>query len=121
MSKKLYVGGLPYSVDDVQLEELARPFGEITSAKVIIDKFSGKSKGFGFVEFTNDADADKAVADLNGKEVGGRTLVVNEARPMVPRSGGGGGGGGRGFGERKEFGKRGGGRGFGSRFSSRKG
>lgn len=94
MSKKLYVGGLPYAVDDTQLQELATPFGEVMSAKVIVDKFSGRSKGFGFVEYANGDDADKAIAALNGKEVGGRNLTVNEARPMTSRSGGGGGGGG---------------------------
>jgi len=86
------MGGLPYSIDDTQLKELASPFGEIVSAKVIEDKFSGESKGFGFVEFANAEDADKAVESLNGTEVGGRTIVVNEARPMSPRGGGGGGG-----------------------------
>ncbi len=94
MSKKLYVGGLPYSVDDAQLNELVQPFGEIISAKVIQDKFSGKSKGFGFVEMANDDEALAAIESLNGKEIGGRSIKVNEARPMAPRSGGGGGGGG---------------------------
>lgn len=114
MSKKLYVGSLPYSVNDAQLEEMAKPFGEIVSAKVIEDKFSGRSKGFGFVEYTNAEDADKAIEALNGKEIEGRKLVVNEARPMSPRSsGGGGGGGGRGGrgGGRGGFGGGGGGRG----------
>ena len=83
MSKKLYVGNLPYSVDDEQLNELAIAFGEVISAKVIMDKFSGRSKGFGFVEFSNDDDASKAVEGLNGKDVGGRKLNVNEARPMT--------------------------------------
>lgn len=98
MSKKLYFGGLPYSVDDQQLKDISTPFGEVLSAKVIIDKFSGQSKGFGFVEYANDEEADKAVASLNGSDLGGRSLKVNEARPMEPRSGGGGGGmrGGRG-------------------------
>jgi RNA recognition motif-containing protein len=106
VSKKLYVGSLPYSVDDIQLEELAKPFGEIVSAKVIVDKFSGQSKGFGFVEFTNADDADKAVEGLNGKDVGGRALVVNEARPPTNRGGGGGGGGGRGDRGRRDSGSR---------------
>lgn len=93
MSKKLYVGNLPYSVTDEQLQELVAPFGEVVSAKVISDKFSGQSKGFGFVEMANDDEAEKAIEALNGKDMGGRGLKVNEARPMVPRSGGGGGGG----------------------------
>lgn len=115
MSKKLYVGNLPYSVDDAQLEQLVVEFGEVVSAKVIQDKFSGRSKGFGFVEMTNDDDAQKAIESLNGKEIDGRSLKVNEARPMEPRSGGGGGGrGGRGGGGR---GGRGGGRNdYGSRW-----
>lgn len=94
MSKKLYFGNLPYSVGSEELEQLASPFGEVVSAKVIEDKFSGRSKGFGFVEFANGDEADKAIEDLNGKEVEGRALTVNEARPMTPRtdreSGGGG-------------------------------
>ena len=111
MSKKLYVGSLPYSVDDAQLNELAAPYGEVLSSKVIKDKFSGQSKGFGFVEMANDGEADAAIAALNGKEVGGRTLKVNEARPMAPRSGGGGfgGGGGGGGGGGRRFGGGGGG------------
>lgn len=109
MSKKLYVGSLPYSIDDAQLEELAQPFGDIISAKVISDKFSGRSKGFGFVEFTNDDDAEKAIEGLNGKEVEGRELVVNEARPKVSTGGGGGyGGGGNRGGGRGDRGDRGG-------------
>ncbi len=96
MSKKLYVGGLPYAIDDAQLKDLFTPYGEVASAKVIADKFTGQSKGFGFVEFVNAEDADKAVEGLHDKEVGGRKLTVNEARPMAPRSGGGGGFGGGG-------------------------
>ncbi len=110
MSKKLYVGSLPYSVDDAQLNELAAPYGVVLSSKVIKDKFSGQSKGFGFVEMENDDEADAAINALNGKEVGGRTLKVNEARPMAPRSGGGGfGGGGGGGGGGRRFGGGGGG------------
>ncbi len=92
MSKKLYVGNLPYSVDDAQLNELAAPYGEVSSAKVIKDKFSDRSKGFGFVEMANDDEAEAAIAALNGKDIGGRALKVNEARPMEPRAPGGGGG-----------------------------
>ena len=121
MSKKLYVGSLPYSVDDAQLNELAAPYGEVLSSKVIKDKFSGQSKGFGFVEMANDAEADAAIAALNGKEVGGRTLKVNEARPMAPRSGGGGFGGGGGGGGGRRFGGGGGGGGGGRDRGSRGG
>ena len=99
MSKKLYVGNLPYSVDDTQLNDLAAAYGAVLSATVIKDKFSGQSKGFGFVEMENDEEALKAIDGLNSKDMGGRALKVNEARPMVPRdSGGGGGRGGRGGG-----------------------
>jgi cold-inducible RNA-binding protein len=114
VSKKLYVGSLPYSVDDAQLNDLAKEFGEVLSAKVIQDKFSGQSKGFGFVEMANDDEAQKAIEGLDGREVGGRTLKVNEARPMTPRSGGGGGGFGGG-------GRRGGGGGGGGRRDDRGG
>lgn len=90
MSKRLYVGNLPYSVDDRHLEELASPFGEVVSAQVIQDKMNGRSKGFGFIEMTNDDEAQKAIDELNDKEVDGRNIVVNEARPMAKRDGGGG-------------------------------
>ncbi|MBI4411358.1 MAG: RNA-binding protein [Deltaproteobacteria bacterium] len=109
MSKKLYVGNLPYSVDDAQLNEMAAPFGAVLSASVIKDKFSGQSKGFGFVEMENDEEALKAIEALNGKDIGGRALKVNEARPMVPRDSGGGGGGRGGRGGRGGFGGGGGG------------
>ena len=91
MSKKLYVGNLPYSVDDTQLEQLASPFGEVVSAQVIQDKFNGRSKGFGFVEMANDDEALKAIDELNDKEIDGRNIIVNEARPMQKREGGGDG------------------------------
>lgn len=98
MAKKLFVGSLPYSATSDQLRELFEKFGTVTSADVIMDRHSGRSKGFGFVEFENDADADKAVAELNGKDYEGRALTVNEARPKEDRPqgsfGGGGGGGG---------------------------
>ncbi|HKY63786.1 MAG TPA: RNA-binding protein [bacterium] len=115
MSKKLYVGSLPYSVDDAQLNELAAAYGSVLSSKVIKDKFSGQSKGFGFVEMENDDEADAAINGLNGKDVGGRTLKVNEARPMAPRPGGGFGGGGGGGGGGRRFGGGGGGGGRGDR------
>ena len=85
MSKKVYVGNLPFTVAQEKLKELFGTFGEIEEATVISDKFSGRSKGFGFVTFVNDADADKAVAEMNGKEVEGRELKVNEAKPMEDR------------------------------------
>jgi len=99
MAKKLYVGSLSYSTDEATLREIFEPFGTLLSAAVISDKFTGQSKGFGFVEFADSDAADKAIAQMNGKEVDGRTLVVNEARPQAKREGGfGGGGGGRNFG-----------------------
>ncbi len=85
MSKKVYVGNLAFSVDQDKLKELFAPHGEIEEAVVISDRFSGRSKGFGFVTFVNDADADKAIAELNEKDVEGRPLKVNEARPMEKR------------------------------------
>ena len=82
---KLYVGNLPYSVTDDSLGELFAGSGEVADAKVITDKFSGRSKGFGFVTMKDDAAAEKAIKDLNGKEVDGRAIVVNVARPMRER------------------------------------
>lgn len=82
---KLYVGNLPFSVDSEKLKELFSSFGEIEEATVISNKFSGRSKGFGFVSFTNDEDAKKAIKEMNDKEVEGRKLKVNEARPMEDR------------------------------------
>lgn len=115
MGKKLYIGNLPYSVDDASLHETFAAYGAVLSAKVITDRESGRSKGFGFVEMENDADADRAIEEANGKEIGGRALNVSEARPQAPREGGGGrggfGGGGRGgFGGGRGGGGRGGGR-----------
>ena len=94
MSKKLYAGGLPYSVDENQLKEIFAPYGEVLSANVIIDKISGRSKGFGFVEMAAEH-ANAAIEGLNGKEYEGRNLTVNEARPMAPRTGGDRSGGGQ--------------------------
>jgi len=85
MAKKLYVGNLPYSVDDAKLAEVFSAVGTVDSATVISDKFSGRSKGFGFVEFSNDDEAQAAIDKLNGSDVDGRSIVVNEARPMKPR------------------------------------
>lgn len=97
MSKRLYVGGLPYSATDADLEKLFASAGTITSVSVITDRYTGQAKGFGFVEMESDAQADAAIKSLNGTTMGGRTLIVNEAKPREERSGGGGGGyGGRG-------------------------
>ncbi len=85
MAKKLYVGGLPYSTTDNELKEAFSQAGVVSSATIIMDRMTGRSKGFGFVEFENDADADKAIDMWNGKDFGGRNLTVNEARPMEER------------------------------------
>jgi RNA recognition motif-containing protein len=107
---KIYIGGLPYQTDEDQLTQMFSTYGEVASARVITDRDTGRSKGFGFVEMGDDAAAKKAIAELHEAELGGRTITVNEARPMEPRSGGGGGGGGyRGGGG----GSRGGGGGYG--------
>src|SRR3989344_2514901 len=81
MAKRLFVGGLPYGVDDSQLKDLFSQVGPVASASVISDKYSGRSKGFGFVEMESDEDADKAIQTLNGTEIEGRKIAVNEARP----------------------------------------
>jgi len=113
MGNKLYVGNLPYSVRDSDLEQSFGQFGTVTSAKVMMERDTGRSKGFGFVEMGSDAEALAAVEGMNGAPLGGRSLVVNEARPMEPRpprSGGfGGGREGGGFGG---GGREGGGGGF---------
>ena len=103
MGNKLYVGNLPYTVRDGDLEQSFSQFGAVTSAKVMMERDTGRSKGFGFVEMGSDAEAQAAIEGMNGQPMGGRSLVVNEARPMEPRrpprSGGfGGGGGGGGYG-----------------------
>ena len=114
MGNKLYVGNLPYSVRDQDLEQAFSQFGAVTSAKVMMERDTGRSKGFGFVEMGSDAEAQEAINGMNGQSLGGRSIVVNEARPMEarpPRSGGGGfgGGGGGGYGG----GRSGGGGGYG--------
>jgi len=96
MAKRLYVGGLPYSVDDNRLGSLFATFGAVVSANVIIDRASGRSKGFGFVEMESDDAANDAIQSLNGTQLEGRTITVNEARPMGEHTGGGGGGRNRG-------------------------
>ncbi|WP_353132229.1 RNA-binding protein [Limnohabitans sp.] len=114
MGNKLYVGNLPYQVRDSDLEQSFGQFGTVTSAKVMMERETGRSKGFGFVEMGSDAEALAAVEGMNGAPLGGRNLVVNEARPMEarpPRSGGFGGGGGGGYGG--GGGREGGGGGYG--------
>ena len=96
MGKKLYVGNLSYDVDSTALEQLFTNHGTVTSAQVITDRDTGRSKGFGFVEMGSDSEAQAAISALNGQDNGGRALTVNEAKPKENRSGGGGGGGGRG-------------------------
>lgn len=121
MGNKLYVGNLPYSVRDNDLQQAFSQFGTVTSAKVMMERDTGRSKGFGFVEMGNDAEAQAAINGMNGQPLSGRSLVVNEARPMEPRpprsggyGGGGGGGGGGGYGGgRREGGYGGGGGGYG--------
>jgi cold-inducible RNA-binding protein len=90
MATKLYVGGLAYSITEQELEKLFAEKGKVTSAVVIKDRDSGQSKGFGFVEMADDEEAKSAIADLNGQEVSGRSIVVNEARPQEDRRSGGG-------------------------------
>lgn len=101
MGNKLYVGNLPYSFRDQDLEQTFSAFGSVQSAKVMMERDTGRSKGFGFVEMGSDAEAQAAIEGMNGQSLGGRNVVVNEARPMEarpPRSGGGGFGGPRGGG-----------------------
>jgi RNA recognition motif-containing protein len=100
MGSKIYVGGLPYSTAEQELADLFGQHGAVTSAKIITDKYTGQSRGFGFVEMASDAEAKAAIDALNGTELGGRTLTVNEAKPQAPRTGGFGGGGNRGGGNR---------------------
>ena len=119
MGNKLYVGNLPYTVRDGDLEQSFGEFGSVTSAKVMMERDTGRSKGFGFVEMGSDAEAQAAIQGMNGQSLGGRSITVNEARPMEPRpprSGGGGygggdrsGGGGYGGGDRSGGGGYGGG------------
>jgi RNA recognition motif-containing protein len=117
MGKKLFVGNLPFSATDDTLRELFSQAGTVESAQVIMDKFSGRSKGFGFVEMSTDDEAQAAISKFSGQDLEGRALTVNEARPMAPREGGGGGGGfggrggGGGRGDRGGYGGGGGGRG----------
>jgi len=97
--KNLYVGNLPHSITETELRNLFEAHGAVDKVSLVTDRDTGRARGFGFVEMTDAAAADKAIAALNGTEVGGRTLTINEARPKADRPrGGGGGGGGRGFG-----------------------
>ena len=111
MGNKLYVGNLPYSVRDGDLEQSFSQFGAVTSAKVMMERDTGRSKGFGFVEMGSDAEAQAAIEGLHGKDMGGRALVVNEARPMEPRPPRSGGFGGGGYGGGRREGGFGGGNG----------
>jgi len=95
MNKKLYVGGPPYSVTEDKLQEIFSAHGTVESARVITDRFTGRSRGFGFVEMSNEEEAQTAIDSLNGSDLDGRSLTVNEARPQENRGGGGGGGGDR--------------------------
>jgi hypothetical protein len=119
MGNKLYVGNLPYSFRDEDLQQAFAAHGTVTSAKVMMERDTGRSKGFGFVEMGSDAEAQAAINGMNGQQYGGRGLVVNEARPMEarpPRTGGGfggGGGGGGGYGGGAGGGRSGGGGGYG--------
>jgi RNA recognition motif-containing protein len=100
MGKKLYIGNLSYSMNDESLTALFAEFGTVESAKIVMDRDTGRSKGFGFVEMSADAEAEAAIEKLNGTDQSGRAINVSHAKPMAPRTGGGGGGrsGGRGFG-----------------------
>ncbi len=115
MGKKLYVGNLSYDTTNETLAQAFAAHGKVESAEVIMDRMTGRAKGFGFVEMSTDQEAQAAIAALNGQQIDGRAIVVNEARPKEPRSGGfgGGGGGGRGFGGGGGGGYGGGGGGYG--------
>lgn len=108
MGARIFVGGLPYAVTENELRDLFVAHGEVESANIVTDKFTGQSRGFGFVEMASDDEASAAIEALDGSEMGGRKLTVNRARPREDRFGGGGGGGGAGRGGRP----RGGGGGF---------
>ncbi len=92
MGKKIYVGNLPFSATNESLSEMFASFGKVDSSKIVTDRDTGRSKGFGFVEMSDASEADAAIEKLNGADFGGRSLTVNEARPMEPRTGGFGGG-----------------------------
>ncbi len=124
MAKKLYVGNLSFSVNDEELQQAFSSFGNVISARIVIDKMSGRSKGFGFVEFEDDAGADSAISKMDGQEIGGRPVRVSEAKPQEDRprrEGGGFGGGGGNRGPRRDGGGFGGGNGGGGGFRGRDG
>jgi RNA recognition motif-containing protein len=109
MAKKLYVGNLSYDTNDSELQQMFSAYGAVQSAQIVMDRDTGRSKGFGFVEMSSDQEAQAAINGLNGKEAGGRSLTVNEARPREDRGGsrggyGGGSGGGRSGGGRGGYG-----------------
>jgi len=117
MSKRIYVGGLPFKTTEEEMNALFATYGQVTSAKLITDKYSGQSRGFGFVEMPNDEEAMAAMEKLNGSDFGGRKLTINEARPMEARPRTGGFGGGRdGGGRGGDRGGRGGGGGYGDKW-----
>ncbi len=105
MAKRIYVGNLPYTVDGQQLASLFGEYGEVIEATVITDRDSGQSKGFGFVQMADDNEALNAISQLNGSQLGNRTIRVNEAQPRVERAGGGGGGGRGGYGRESRGGR----------------
>ena len=111
--KNIFVGNLSFSTNEDELRQLFEPFGQVDRVSIMTDRDTGRSRGFGFVEMANNEDGEKAITALNGSQIGGRTLNVNEARPKTERSGGGGGGGG--FRDRGDRGGRGGGGGGGRR------
>src|SRR5436190_3339756 len=117
MAKRIYVGNLPWAYGSAELEDLFKQYGEVAQAEVVMDRETGRSRGFGFVQMANDADCEPAINGLNGQDCNGRPLVVNEARERAPKSGGGygggGGGGGYGGGGGGGRGGRGGGGGYG--------
>ncbi len=116
MSKRIYVGGLPFKTTEEEMNTLFATYGQVTSAKLITDKYSGQSRGFGFVEMPNDEEAVAAMEKLNGSEFGGRKLTINEARPMEARPRTGGFGGGRDGGRGGDRGGRGNGGGYGDKW-----
>ncbi len=116
MSKRIYVGGLPFKTTEEEMNTLFATYGQVTSAKLITDKYSGQSRGFGFVEMPNDEEAMAAMEKLNGTDFGGRKLTINEARPMEARPRTGGFGGGRDGGRGGDRGGRGQGGGYGDKW-----
>jgi RNA recognition motif-containing protein len=112
--KNIFVGNLSFSTNEDELRQLFEPFGQVDRVSIMTDRDTGRSRGFGFVEMASNEDGEKAITSLNGSQIGGRTLNVNEARPKTERSGGGGGGGG--FRDRGDRGGRGGGGGRRDRY-----